>query len=65
MRGTHIYGFEKLKVWQLSRMLVADVYKITNVFPNEEKFGICKTRFNVLQSQIPQPEPCPEGRQGF
>jgi len=34
------YGFEKLKVWQNARNLVAFVYKVTNNFPKEEKFGL-------------------------
>ena len=34
------YSFEKLEVWQLSRKLVGVIYKITNMFPSDEKFGI-------------------------
>jgi four helix bundle protein len=34
------YSFEKLEVWQLSRKLVGIIYKITDKFPAEEKFGL-------------------------
>ena len=35
-----IYSFEKLLVWQESVQLVKDIYRITNNFPSEEKFGL-------------------------
>ncbi|HET8803745.1 MAG TPA: four helix bundle protein [Aequorivita sp.] len=35
-----IFGFEKLQVWQKSRLLSVEIYKITVLFPSEEKFGI-------------------------
>ena len=35
-----IKRFEDLKVWQKSHELVLEVYKITQQFPNEEKFGL-------------------------
>ena len=35
-----IKGFEDLKVWQKSHELVLEVYKVTQQFPNEEKFGL-------------------------
>ena len=34
------FAFEKLEVWQMSRALVADVYRITENFPEKEKFGL-------------------------
>ena len=36
----HLYGFEKLEVWQKSRELVKEIYLATQQFPSEEKFGI-------------------------
>ena len=36
----HIYGFEKLVVWQKARTLVSKTYLITMDFPVEEKFGL-------------------------
>ena len=36
----NIYGFEKLDVWQKSRLLVRDIYLITKSFPEDERFGL-------------------------
>ena len=36
----YLYSFEKLEVWQLSRKLVGVIYKITDKFPVDEKFGL-------------------------
>ena len=36
----YTYSFEKLSVWKESIELVKIVYKITNNFPSEEKFGL-------------------------
>ena len=35
-----IKGFEDLKVWEKSHEFVLEVYKITQQFPGEEKFGM-------------------------
>ena len=35
-----LYSFEKLEVWQLSKELTADIYRLSAGFPSEEKFGI-------------------------
>ena len=35
-----IYSFEKLNVWKESLELVTSIYKISKVFPAEEKFGL-------------------------
>lgn len=34
------YSFEKLEVWKESVELVKLIYKVTDEFPNEEKFGL-------------------------
>lgn len=34
------YSFEKLEVWQDSRLLVKEIYTITKPFPTEERFGL-------------------------
>jgi four helix bundle protein len=34
------YSFEKLQVWQKSRVLASEIYKITSNFPKEELFGM-------------------------
>ena len=36
----YLYSFEKLEVWQLARKLVGIIYKITDKFPADEKFGL-------------------------
>ena len=36
----HTYAFEKLQVWQSSRLFVGKLYSITVDFPDHEKFGI-------------------------
>ena len=35
-----VYSFEKLEVWKESIALVNLIYKITDTFPSEEKFGL-------------------------
>ena len=37
---SEIKWFEDLKVWQSSHELVLEVYKVTQQFPGEEKFGL-------------------------
>jgi four helix bundle protein len=34
------YSFEKLEVWQLAHQLLIDIYLLTRIFPEEEKFGM-------------------------
>ena len=36
----HFYSFEKLEVWKETIQLAAKTYKITDLFPKEEKFGL-------------------------
>ncbi|MPR32803.1 four helix bundle protein [Salmonirosea aquatica] len=36
----YIHTFEKLEVWQLSRKLAVDIYKLCSGFPKEEMFGL-------------------------
>ena len=40
MENHYRYSFEKLEVWQDSRILVSKIYALTKVFPNEEKYGL-------------------------
>lgn len=35
-----MFKFEKLKVWQKSRLFCKEIYKITRVFIPEERFGL-------------------------
>ena len=34
------FSFEKLEVWQSARVLVVEIYKVTNKFPDSERFGL-------------------------
>lgn len=34
------FRFEKLEVWQLTRIFVVEIYKITRRFPKDELFGL-------------------------
>jgi four helix bundle protein len=36
----HNYSFEKLEVWQKARAYVSTIYKLTESFPDAEKFGL-------------------------
>ena len=36
-----IFSFENLKVYQISRDLVKDIYIIQNTFPKEERYALC------------------------
>jgi four helix bundle protein len=35
-----IFSFENLLVWQKSRVLAKEIYKLTSTFPKEELFGM-------------------------
>ncbi|CAN5862913.1 four helix bundle protein [soil metagenome] len=34
------FSFEKLEVWQTARILVKDIYQLTENFPEKERFGL-------------------------
>lgn len=34
------FSFEKLKVWQLSKDFIKEIYKITKKFPSNERYGL-------------------------
>lgn len=36
----HEYGFERLNVWQNSRLLVKEIYQKTASFPKDELYGL-------------------------
>ena len=38
--GTKTSSYKDLIVWQKSILLVKQIYKLTSVFPSEEKFGL-------------------------
>lgn len=39
-KNNYKYSFENLEIWQLSRELTKEIYKITLLFPDEERFGL-------------------------
>ncbi|MFD1614942.1 four helix bundle protein [Gelatiniphilus marinus] len=36
----HVYSFEKLEVWKEATQLAVKTYKVTDLYPSEEKFGL-------------------------
>ncbi len=54
------FSFEKLEVWQLSRVLVIDIYKLMEQFPEKEKYGLVSQmkerqfRFHQILQKVPQ-----------
>jgi len=50
---SEIKRFEDLKVWQRSHGLVLEVYKVTQQFPNEEKFGLLNWQNAKWTDKIP------------
>jgi len=47
------YSFEKLNVWKESLRFVKSIYKITNQYPPEERFGLI-SQLQELPSQFHQ-----------
>jgi four helix bundle protein len=39
-----MHNFKELKIWQLSRTLVKEIYDITSDFPSAEKYGLVSLR---------------------
>ncbi len=35
-----MHNFRKLEIWKQSVLLVTEIYKVTNTFPNHERFGL-------------------------
>jgi len=40
VNGKSVSSFRDLRVWQVSMDLVVDVYRLTQVFPNHERYGL-------------------------
>lgn len=47
-----MHNFKELKVWQVSRLLVKEVYEITSSFPSTEKYGLI-SQLNRCAVSIP------------
>ncbi len=49
-----MFNFEKLKVWQLSRQFANDIYKISEKYPEKERFILiphtCKSSISILSN---------------
>ena len=52
MSSLHIFPFEKLRVWQESRVWLRGIYAITKKFPEAEKFGLT-SQLNRAAVSIP------------
>jgi four helix bundle protein len=35
-----MHRFKDLEIWKLSRLFCADIYQVTSLFPEHEKFGL-------------------------
>ena len=53
-----MHNFKELIVWQKSRYLVKDIYKLTQKFPADEKFGLTQ---QIRQSAVSIPSNIAEG----
>ena len=53
-----IERYQDLKIWQRSIKLVGQIYKITKVFPNDERFGLIS---QIRRSAISIPSNIAEG----
>ena len=40
IKSKDVHNFRKLNIWLKSIELVTDIYKLTSLFPNSERFGI-------------------------
>ena len=38
------YGFQKLEIYQLSKELVKDIYKLSSSFPSDEKYSLVQQK---------------------
>ena len=53
-----VSNFKDLKVWQLSKNLVVDLYRVTSSFPKQEVFGITA---QIRRSAVSIPSNIAEG----
>ena len=56
--GEQMYSFERMEVWQLSRVFVSSIYRLISLFPNEEKFALCD---QIRRATISVPSNIAEG----
>ena len=48
----YIFSFEKLEVWKESIVLVKTIYKLTDNFPDTEKFGLISQLRRASTSKV-------------
>src|SRR6187455_137365 len=53
-----MHNFKELKVWQLSRDLVKEIYEVTAEFPSSEKYGLV---FQLRRCTVSVPTNIAEG----
>ena len=53
-----MHNFKELIVWQKSRYLVKDIYKITQKFPDDERFGLTQ---QIRRASVSIPSNIAEG----
>lgn len=52
MPAQHTFPFEKLRVWQVSRVWLRSIYELTKKFPESEKYGMI-SQLNRAAVSIP------------
>jgi len=62
MTAEKIQSFKDLRIWQKGIEIVEDIYKMTNNFPNEEKYGLSS---QMRRSAISIPSNIAEGFKRF
>jgi len=53
-----MHNFQELKIWQKSMDIMVDVYKLSALFPKEEKFGLTS---QIRRSAVSIPSNISEG----
>lgn len=53
-----MHNFKELKIWQKALELSVDVYKVTGLFPKEDKFGLIS---QIKRSAVSIPSNIAEG----
>ena len=51
-------NFKKLEIWKKGIHIVKEIYKVSNLFPNEEKFGL---RSQITRAAVSVPSNIAEG----